>query len=550
MGSPLTAQYSYVLVRTSNLSPIGVLARASNKSFSVGLNQTGDASFALPIFDRLADAIVPLQTALIIYRNRVAIFGGPIISVQEDGPSATIQVAAKGWFHLLERRIMRMTTPANPSVSMTNPSFASSTTGWDVYSGTTITRDTVVFDSSTASGKLTNSGSTSVMGGQGKFTGTNPVAGHDYILTFKWRYTTSLTNLAAIAALVGANPLVYFAFGSFSPDDVAIYNIPWQTASKDTWYTVTIPWTPMRTDVTWTSSTSYAKFPGKGYGSTNAAFRFYCYTGVASLNLPADLTFWVDSFSLTATSLPILQKTYSTTEACTIASGIITDMNADASSGITVGTAPSTATRTRTYKKYDNVGRAIQELAEVENGYDWYINPTTRVFDMYSSRGTTRPNVHFGYRAGSDNLASLQRSLDASSLANYVVATGKYGTGVSSDATSIAQYGVMEDVVSIGDFASSDYNSTLLAVSGAELLVRKQPRQVFSIVPKPANYSPSAGNPVPEPFAEYDIGDTVYFSGKIGRLNIENQPVRVFGLNISIDETGVERVNEIKVVYR
>ena len=544
--------YTFALVQSSTLTPIGVLTRATERQISVGLNQAGDVSFSLSIFDRMADAIQPLSTAVIVYRNYVAIWSGPVISVVEDATNNRVRVQAKGWFHLLENRIMRMTTPANPTTTMSNPSFATNTASWRIMGGTgTITRDTSLYNDSPASGKLTPGGG--IIRVQGEFANAAPAIGNEYRLTFWYRANYSV--LADFNARFVDPIYSNFTFGSAEAGDLAVMPIPWDSMSNGTWYQGSLTWVPYTSGISWNtgtgSVTSYGTYPRIFQAYPGAAFRVQdqYFNADGSIGGPA-YDIWVDSFTLDAKALPIIQKTYTATQACTIVSNIITDINADASSGITVGLAPSTVTRTRTYKKYDNVGRAIQELSDIENGFDWTINPTTKVLDMYSSRGSAKPNVHFGYRAGPDNLISVGRTIDASSLANYVVATGKYGSGISSDASSISSYGVYEDVVSIGDFASSDYNSTLLAVSGAEVLLRKQPRQIFSIVPKPIPATGGAVSATPEPFTDYDLGDTVYFSGKLGRLTVENQAVRVFGLSISIDDNGVERVGEIKMVYR
>lgn len=538
------------------MSPIGLLNRATSRQLSVGLNQAGEVSFSLSIYDRMADPIQPLSTCIVVYRNGTAIWSGPVLSVEEDGPSASLRVTAKGWFHLLENRIMRMTTPADPTSSMLNPTFASNANNWRLMftpASATIARDTGVFDTSPASLNGSQTGS-ALLQFQGEFTGTSPAPGQELQLSFRYRFA----HAGGQAALdkYGLTPSIGRMFGLGSPadGDVATAVFPLGSLTIDTWYTGNISWTPYKTGLSWSAGTGT---PTRYRTGTNNAGGIYTLPGAAfRVWFPYDTnagsaSIYIDSCIFTPKSLPIIQKTYSATQACTIVSGIISDINGDASSGITVGLAPSTATRTRTYKKYDNVGRAIQELSDIENGFDWTINPLTKVLDMYASRGSARPNVHFGYRSGPDNLVAIRRTIDGTGVTNYVIATGKYGSGISSDSSSISQYGTFEDVVSIGDFASSDYSSTLLAVSGAEVLLRKQPRQIYAIVPKPGNYSSGlSGDLTPEPFVDYNLGDTIYFSGKVGRLNVEAQAVRVFGLNVSIDDNGAERINEIKVVYR
>lgn len=532
------AKWRLALVPRGSLSaPIAILSSAYDRSLNFGLDSAGDVSFKMPIDDPMIQTMTPRAHAIVAYRDGVARWSGPIMSIDEDGTGLAVNVRAVGWFAEINGRIMRMPTPSNPTSTMTNPTFASNTNGWNSWgTASTLTRDTGVFDSSPASMSINDTGG--IVKATGRFTGTAPAAGQDLALTFKYRF--SATSQGAFDAMALQPTYSWqFHFGDPLTDDLAVFRPP-PGLLIDNWYTGTIAWTPTGTRVWDTGDTTASKY-NRVTSPQDAAFRaIFSNAGAGTLTLR------VDSFSFSPASLPVIQKTFTNTQACTIAQTLINDMNTEASSGITVGTAPSTATRTRTYRKYDNVGRAIEELVNVENGFDWTINPLTKVFDMYTSLGSTKPGIHFGFRAGPDNLSRAGRAIDASNLANYIVATGKYGAAVSSDGTSASTYGPQDDVVSIGDFAASDYGSTLLAVSGAELLFRKDPRQLFSITPKPY----VAGGSVPQPFVDYTLGDIVYYSAKVGRMNIEAQAVRIFGISISLDESGTERVSELRVVNK
>ena len=61
----------------------------------------------------------------------------------------------------------------------------------------------------------------------------------------------------------------------------------------------------------------------------------------------------------------------------------------------------------------------------------------------------------------------------------------------------------------------------------------------------PFNWFPESS--VPEPFVEYDLGDQVRFVAKhAARVNV-NQQVRIFGISVSIDEEGNEKMGQVQL---
>ena len=211
--------------------------------------------------------------------------------------------------------------------------------------------------------------------------------------------------------------------------------------------------------------------------------------------------------------------------------------------------------RTRTVEKYANVGSVIEELSEIENGFDyevvWDSTKNSLVWRFFRRIGVDKPAVHFAYNWGPDNLTSINRNFDSARLANHVTATGQNATAFAPPDTanpvsgggSAAQleYGLFEEQAALSEVV--DVN-ILLAYAGAEVLYREEPIQTFDFTPKAI----TAGNPndIPEMFTDYVLGDTVRLTAKKGRMDFTAQPVRIFGASINIDNEGNETITQIR----
>jgi hypothetical protein len=239
-----------------------------------------------------------------------------------------------------------------------------------------------------------------------------------------------------------------------------------------------------------------------------------------------------------------------------IAVNLLNITNAISATRITSSTANvhDTQTRTRDYERWQNIGAAITELTEIENGFDFVIDPLTRVMSFYPSPTLGGPNppqptwhdrtnVVFGYGWGPDNLSSFQRNIDASQTMNTIFVSGKNGTyGPGIDADSIAAYGAFEQQVSLSDVADVD---VLTAYAAEEIVFRRTPRVIYSITPYPVG---STRARTPDPLVDYGLGDQIYLTARYRkRLSIQNQAVRVFGMEIDIDENGNEKLGPLQV---
>lgn len=185
----------------------------------------------------------------------------------------------------------------------------------------------------------------------------------------------------------------------------------------------------------------------------------------------------------------------------------------------------------------------IQSLSDVENGYDWHIDPATREFLIYRHRRVDRPEVVFGYRFGPANIAQFNRSIDGSSMANFGIATADKiaPQGYLDPEGRQRYYGPFEEIYSLsGGNVSED---TMRQYVVGEITLKSDPRQIFMLTP----FNWTAENSVPEPFVEYDIGDQVSLvAQQPPRISIEKQ-VRVFGISVAIDPEGNEKLGQLQV---
>jgi hypothetical protein len=225
---------------------------------------------------------------------------------------------------------------------------------------------------------------------------------------------------------------------------------------------------------------------------------------------------------------------------------------------------PSGANRTRSYKVGDKIGPMMEELSNVESGVDWEVatrqttisGGTTFVREMnvkwtlvkaattIRGIGQDRPNVVFGLNfAGNNTLADLEETRDASNLANRVNGRAQGQLAMAQNTAAMDTYGLWEDSVSISDTVD---NNVLLGYAGAETAYRATPTRRFS--PTPVAWD---GGSVPRFKIDYDVGDIGYLVAddgamQVGRENNIKQPIRIFGLTVSPDKNGNEKIGNFQ----
>jgi hypothetical protein len=232
---------------------------------------------------------------------------------------------------------------------------------------------------------------------------------------------------------------------------------------------------------------------------------------------------------------------------------------------IFLGSVPSTVanggSRNITYQQGQNLGQAISTMANVENGFDFRLDPNTLLFNMYygdvapdipgttiNGRGQDRPNTVFGYNWGPSNIKQFKRTGDASKVINDAYVLGQYGLGAQQEPGSISEYGKFSSLTSLSDVVS---DTILEAYAAAEVAVHSQPQKIYTFDMLPYR---GVGD-VPQPFIDYDIGDMGRLGVNKGRVVIPAPgsasalPVRIFAFELEISDEGVEYVKNMQTVY-
>jgi hypothetical protein len=187
-----------------------------------------------------------------------------------------------------------------------------------------------------------------------------------------------------------------------------------------------------------------------------------------------------------------------------------------------------TQLRTSTYKRGQSVGQAIQELVDVENGMDVYVNPTTRAI---TTRAPTRSPTARGavrVRIRAANLANAPQTDDGTSTAEYITTVGANGVGR-------------------GRRAEPDRRARRLRARGLADALRRQRRQGSSAPTATPSSSTAATDrspttssrwptaTCPRLYDDFELGDKVYLSVDAGALKVERQAIRVFSVGIEVD---------------
>jgi hypothetical protein len=204
---------------------------------------------------------------------------------------------------------------------------------------------------------------------------------------------------------------------------------------------------------------------------------------------------------------------------------------------LTSGPYGDSQTRTLRYERGRSFWDAIRELSDIENGYDLFVNPISRIMSTRAPESfVDRPGALFAYGTLADNLEGVVRNTDGARIANRMNVVGSNGKIVAvddSDAIADAK-AMLEEWNSI---SASDPN-IVAAFANEELVYKRYGVTTHSI--KPQSY----GN-VPRLFDDFELGDKVYFTANRGRMIIPRQAIRVFSATIGFDTAGNEIISEL-----
>lgn len=196
---------------------------------------------------------------------------------------------------------------------------------------------------------------------------------------------------------------------------------------------------------------------------------------------------------------------------------------------------------TRAFEVFTNIGDAINQLTQLENGVDVWVDPATRALNVYTLKGSVKDSAALrlaGYRT---NVSSATRNIDASEMANLFWIVGASNvTGSALDNDSQNTYGLFETQVALSDVINE---AILGAYANAELVAKGRPLITYDV--NPSSYSEGR---VPLTYEDFELGDSFLFSVDRGRFKVTNQLARCFGFTLQDGDDGNERITSLKLV--
>jgi hypothetical protein len=210
--------------------------------------------------------------------------------------------------------------------------------------------------------------------------------------------------------------------------------------------------------------------------------------------------------------------------------------------GVTIGAETSGKLRDRIWRHYErkNIGAAIEELAAVQDGFDFAIDVA------YDSGGTIvktfRPSYPQRGRFTSivfelgGNIEGLAQEVDATRQAHLVDALGA-GEGdtmliaTSVDLTLVPPYPLLETIVAYKDVSSM---ATLQLHAAAQLTEQVRPAQRVPTLLAHAGPDTTVGS--------FITGDYVTVRAEDGWIEVADETVRIVEYEVAVDEDGRESV--------
>lgn len=225
---------------------------------------------------------------------------------------------------------------------------------------------------------------------------------------------------------------------------------------------------------------------------------------------------------------------------------IVTLQNSRWETGLRVAAGSAGPPRDRTYEIGKNIAEIVTQLAEVDDGFWFRVDPVdagatfSELVLLYpSSGGASGAILEFG--AGtSGNLSKAE--VTVTPPVNFVTAFGA-GDGDAQlrryvwDQPSIAAYGLVDAVVTYTDVSDA---GTLEAHARDAL----KPREQVATRVEVASLTAAA----PRPWDDFDVGQTVTLNLR-GRSPVlqRSGTVRVTSYSVRVDEDGVERLSSLDV---
>jgi hypothetical protein len=210
---------------------------------------------------------------------------------------------------------------------------------------------------------------------------------------------------------------------------------------------------------------------------------------------------------------------------------------------VSFGLASDTQTRVRSYKQGDNYGAQFKELVEIENGFDYSVDPATkRINTRAPTAYTTRVGVQFAFGMTPNNLDDAVQT-DSGDVKNRISVVASNGAVyVADDATAIAEAGVMlEEWTSLSDVVDST-GAIPAAYANAELVYKRYGVVTYQL-------TPIQFGDFPRPYDDFEWGDVGYLSVDKDSFQLRKQAIRLFSAKIDWDDKGNEIISDLTVAF-
>lgn len=197
-----------------------------------------------------------------------------------------------------------------------------------------------------------------------------------------------------------------------------------------------------------------------------------------------------------------------------------------------VGIYDVNATATAVTRIYDSfMADGLTQPMDIQ-GLDFELVPIeyaagkVATLNVDDSLGTDRPEAIFEYGSGSRSAKSYKRAISREGIVNLAYSLGD-SVRVAFDIESQAARGLFEEVIA-SDVVDPGLRQVLV---NDHVRVRKVPREIITF--EPSTNAPVYGT-------DYVVGDTVRARAKFNDVARFNVTVRVYGIELNIDEEGKE----------
>jgi len=199
-----------------------------------------------------------------------------------------------------------------------------------------------------------------------------------------------------------------------------------------------------------------------------------------------------------------------------------------------IGTSGITRIRSYPFRENQNVFERLTELAEVDQGFDLWIDPTTRQLVFVAMKGTDKTDTVFADSSNIDN-PNVFWSVASDDIASEGIAVGVDDDGATPAVVGVkSNAAVRESWGRATAFTTAEDVTTQFTIDGyAQRLIDARNDQLF--VPGPSVVPVVDGEPT-----DFETGDTITYSIRIGNLGLMNVERRVKARRVTVEEDGTE----------